>query len=191
MADWLNFNAEIADEDITGNILAVTVISLLLAPAIFTLIYLVYRFLIGGVQEVGVRGPMNRFVVGVLRGVAMGRDGDQILCKVGPRSHTHKTEEYVLGGECAARMQEKANGAAGRLIDKYRWALFSVGGDSSGSLTSLTTDAMTWDSLIHTTYFDQPEVADVIAAYVAAKANNRSFAPPAAAPAVPPEPQTA
>ena len=64
-------------------------------------------------------------------------------------------------------MQEGANGAAGKLIDKYRWALFSVGGDSSASLTSLTTDAMTWDSLIHTTYFDQPEVAAAIGDHIA------------------------
>ena len=186
MADIFDFNTSIADDDIAGNIIAVTVMSLLLAPAIFTLVYLVYRFLVGGVQEVGVRGSMNRFVVGVLRGVAMGRDGDQILCNVGPRSHTHRTEEYVLSGACATRMQEKANGAAGKLIDKYRWALFSVGGDSSGSLTSLTTDSMTWDSLIHTTYFDQPEVADLIAAYIAAKATGQPFAPPAPAPLAPP-----
>jgi hypothetical protein len=188
MADWLDFNNGVADDDIGGNIFAVTVLSLLIAPAIFTLVYLVYRFLIGGAQEVGVRGSMNRFVVGVLRGVAMGRDGDQMLCNVGPRSHTHSTEEHVLGGDCAARMQERANGAAGKLIDKYRWALFSVGGDSSGSLTSLTTDAMTWDSLIHTTYFDQPEVADLVAAYITAKATGQAVAPPAAAPAAPQAP---
>jgi hypothetical protein len=30
--------------------------------------------------------------------------------------------------------------------------------------------AMTWDILIHTTYFDQPEVADMIAAHITARA---------------------
>jgi hypothetical protein len=150
------------------NVFTVTVMSLLLAPAIFTIVYLSYRFLIGGgIQEIGARGTMNRFVGGVMRGVAMGRDGDQILCNVAPRSHTHATRELVLTGECAARMQEGANGAAGKLIDKYRWALFTVGGDSSASLTSLATDAMTWDSLIHTTYFDQPEVAAAIGDHIA------------------------
>ena len=79
----------------------------------------------------------------------------------------HGTQEHVLAGDCAERMKVAANGAAGKLIDKYRWALFSVGGDSSASITSLTTDAMTWDSLIHTTYFDQPEVAVAIADHVA------------------------
>lgn len=170
IADVFAFNANGADEDILGNNVVVAFIGLFFAPLIFTVVYLAYRYLIGGLQEIAARGTMNRFVGGVLRGVAMGRDGDQVLCRVGPRSHTHRSEEYVLTGECASRMQQGANGAAGALIDKYRWALFSVGGDSSASLTSLTTDAMTWDSLIHTTYFDQPEVAQVIGDYIGRRA---------------------
>lgn len=166
VADMMGFNTSAADEDVASNILTVALLSLLLAPAIFTGVYLAYRWLVGGFQEIGVRGSMNRFVGGVLRGVAMGRDGDQVLCQISPHSHTHATQELVLDGECATRMQTAANGAAGALIDKYRWALFSVGGDSSASLTSLTTDAMTWDSLIHTTYFDQPEVAAAIGDHI-------------------------
>lgn len=150
-----------------GVVVGIVLLGLWIAPPLFTLIYLAFRYLFGGAAEIGARGSMNRYVVGVMRGVAMGRDGDQILCNVGPRSHTHQSEDLVLSGECAARMQEAANGAAGRLIDKYRWALFSVGGDSSASLTSLTNDAMTWDSLIHTTYFDQPEVSGAIADHIA------------------------
>jgi len=162
-----------------------SMLGLLLAPAVFTLVYLFYRFIVGGLQEIAVRGAMNGYVAGVLRGVAMGRDGDQVLCNVAPRSHTHRTNELVLAGECAERMKQGANGAAGKLIDKYRWALFSVGGDSSASLTSLTTDAMTWDSLIHTTYFDQPEVAVAIADHIARtvreSAHSEAPAPVAAA----------
>jgi hypothetical protein len=167
MADLLQFGASGAGEDASGDSMTVTMLSLLLAPTIFTVVYLVYRFLVGGMQEIAVRGAMNGYVAGVLRGIAMGRDGDQVLCNVSPRSHTHNTHERVLTGDCAERMKVGANGAAGKLIDKYRWALFSVGGDSSASLTSLTTDAMTWDSLIHTTYFDQPEVAVAIADHIA------------------------
>ncbi|ANP47416.1 esterase/lipase family protein [Candidatus Viadribacter manganicus] len=177
MADWFDFNSTIADDDVASNIVAVTVMSLLLAPAIFTIVYLTYRFLIGGAQEVGMRGAMNRYVGGVLRGVAMGRDGDQLLFNVAPRSHTHMTQELVLGGECARRMQDGANASAGQLIDKYRWALFSVGGDSSASLTSLTTDAMTWESLIHTTYFDQPEVAAAIGDHIARTVRETAHSP--------------
>jgi hypothetical protein len=170
IADVFDFNNNGADADILGNNITVAFMALVFAPFIFVATYFTYRYLIGGAQEILARGTMNRFVGGVLRGVAMGRDGDQILCSVGPRSHTHRSEEHVLSGDCASRMQERANGAAGALIDKYRWSLFSVGGESSASLTSLTTDAMTWDSLIHTTYFDQPEVAQVIGDYIARKA---------------------
>jgi hypothetical protein len=185
MMDLFDFNASGADDDVATNIVAVSLVSLLVAPAIFTGVYLAYRFLIGGAQEVVVRGPMNRFVGGVMRGVAMGRDGDQILCHVAPRSHTHSTQDLVLTGECAARMQEGANGAAGKLIDKYRWALFTVGGDSSASLTSLTTDAMTWDSLIHTTYFDQPEVAAAIGNHIARTVRESAHAEKPAAASAP------
>jgi hypothetical protein len=190
LADFLHINTEI--DPTTGrlelatsaNVIAASIIGVLLAPAIFVAFYIVYRFLIGGAQEIGVRGSMNRFVVGVFRGIAYGRDGDQVLCNISPQSHTHATEEHKVSGECAVRMQAGAHDAAGKLIDKYRWALFSVGGDSSASLTSLTTDAMTWDSLIHTTYFDQPEVADAIAAYIVAKVKGREFTAPA--PTAPP-----
>lgn len=168
--DLFGVNESSADGDIAGNITAVAMLSLLFAPAIFAAVYFLYRFFIGGAQEIAARGTLNRFVGGVLRGVAMGRDGDQVLCNVGPRSHTHRTEDLILSGDCAARMQQNANGAAGALIDKYRWALFSIGGDSSASLTSLTTDAMTWDSLIHTTYFEQPEVVEAIGAHITTQA---------------------
>lgn len=150
-----------------GLVVAIILLGLWLAPPLFVAIYLSLRYLFGGAAELAARGSMNRYVGGVLRGVAMGRDGDQVLCHVSPRSHTHASRDWVLTGECAARMQAGANSAAGQLIDKYRWALFSVGGDSSASLTSLTTDAMTWNSLIHTTYFDQPEVAAAIGDHIA------------------------
>lgn len=157
-------------EEIAALVVVILLLGLWAAPPLFTAIYIAFRYLVGGVGEVAARGSVNRFATSILRGVAMGRDGDQVLCQVGPRSHTHPTIDHVLSGECAARMQQGANGAAGALIEKYRWALFSVGGDSSASLTSLTTDAMTWNSLIHTTYFDQPEVAQVIGDYIATRA---------------------
>jgi hypothetical protein len=194
VADVFDFTNSGADDDIASNNVAVALIGLFFAPLIFTAVYLIYRYLVGGMQEIAVRGAMNGYVAGVLRGVAMGRDGDQVLCNVAPRSHTHRTHEVVLTGDCADRMKDGAQGAAGKLIDKYRWALFSVGGDSSASLTSLTTDAMTWDSLIHTTYFDQPEVAAAIADHIARtiRESAHSAAPeraaPAPAPAAAPEP---
>jgi hypothetical protein len=185
-ADFLNFEASAVERSPVSNVIALTFLGLLVAPAIFLGFYIVYRVLVGGAQEVGARGSLNRFVVNVVRGIAYGRDGDQILCNISPQSHTHGTQEHKITGECAVRMQAGAHDAAGRLIDKYRWALFSVGGDSSASLTSLTTDAMTWDSLIHTTYFEQAEVADAIAAYIAAKVKHEEFVVASPAAAAPP-----
>ena len=109
---------------------------------------------------------------GVFRGVALGRDGDQVICNVSTDSHTHFTQSVKLEGECAARMQAAAGAAADKLIDKYRWSLFTVGGDTNSPLSNLATDAMTWDSLIHTTYFDQPEVAELICAHIVAQARD-------------------
>lgn len=151
-----------------------SIIAFWFTPIIFVVIYLLYRYIVGGFSEIGLRGVLNRWVTGILRGTAMGRDGDQILCKVSTASHSYRTEEHILQGDVAARMQEGANGAAERLIGKYRWALFTVGEDANTALTKLTTDAMTWDSLIHTTYFDQPEVADLIADYIARRVREPS-----------------
>ncbi len=149
-----------------SNSVAATMIMLIFAPVVFVLTYIVYRFLVGGAAELGARAPLNGFVSGVLRGIAMGRDGDQVICNVSTDSHTHATQSVKLEGECAQRMQAAAGAAADRLIDKYRWSLFTVGADTNAPLSQLATDAMTWDSLIHTTYFDQPEVAEMIAAHI-------------------------
>ncbi len=156
--------------ELATNTILVALLGLWLAPVVFIVIYGLYRYLVGGVAELGARAPLNGWVTGVLRGIALGRDGDQVLCNVSPTSHTHETEARVLGGEVAQRMQAGATDAAGKLIEKYRWSLFTVGSDTNSPLASLASDAMTWESMIHTTYFDQPEVAELIAAHIAARA---------------------
>jgi hypothetical protein len=183
IADFYHLNAAL--DPATGlperanatNFTAVTILGLLFAPLFFIAAYGFYRFVIGGASELGARPPMNKFIGGVLRGVAYGRDGDQVLYGVSTKSHTHNTIAEVLAGEVAQRMQQGAHDAAGKLIDKYRWALFSVGGDTHASLSSITTDAMTWESLIHTTYFDQPETAALIANYIAAQVRGQASTP--------------
>lgn len=149
---------------------AAMAIGLVFAPAVFVLVYWLYRYGVGGAAELGVRGPLNGLVSGAFRGIAMGRDGDQLVCNVSTDSHTFGTESRKLEGELALRMRTAADKAADKLIDKYRWSLFTVGADTNAPLTNLATDAMTWDSLIHTTYFDQPEIVDMIAAHIAANA---------------------
>jgi hypothetical protein len=153
-----------------GDVFVNAAVGLLFAPVAFVVVYALYRLLIGGGAELGARGPLNGWIAGVLRGVALGRDGDQVLYDVSPHSHTFQTEPRVLDGELSQRMQAGANAAAEKLIASYRWSLFTVGADTNQALTKLATDAMTWDSLIHTTYFDQPELADMIAAHIVARA---------------------
>jgi hypothetical protein len=73
----------------------------------------------------------------------------------------------VLDGELAERLRAKASTAAAALIERYRWALFSVGEDKGEAIVRMANDTMTWDSLVHTTYFDHDEIADMIAEHIA------------------------
>ncbi|HEV7689564.1 MAG TPA: hypothetical protein VGO52_02020, partial [Hyphomonadaceae bacterium] len=87
----------------------------------------------------------------------------------------------------AQRMFEASTKATQELFNKYRGSMFAIGVNNSDAVNELATDAMTWDSLIHTTYFVQPEVADMIAGHIAenvrrAKARGRA---PAVAPVGP------
>jgi hypothetical protein len=150
-----------------------TMIGLILAPLIFLIVYWTYRLIVGGVMEVLLRGKINSWVGNILRGMAFGKDGDQKLGWTSTDSHTLLSTPYILEGAVQERMQSGANVAAQKLIDKYRWALFSVGAENTQSLDELTKDTMTWDSLIHTTYFDQPELADIIADYIISETKNR------------------
>ena len=93
-------------------------------------------------------------------------DGDQAIGEVRTKSHSYATREHRIEGPIAERMQAAAGAAATKLIETYRWSLFTIGADSNSPLARLANDAMTWSSLIHTTYFDQPEVVDLVADYI-------------------------
>jgi hypothetical protein len=137
---------------------------------IFAFVYLVVRFCFGLVPEYSLRSRLNSSIGGALRGMAFGRDSDERLSAVAAVSYSCGARSRLLEGDIATRMQEAANSSVNRLIEKYRWALFTVSGDGSAALRNMAIDAMTWDSLIHTTYFDQPEVADMIADHIAEEA---------------------
>jgi hypothetical protein len=143
----------------------------LFTPLIFFGSYLAYRFLFGLLPEIFLRDGLNKAFGGALKSMAFGRDGDVTLSEVSTVSHTHPTEQVILKGETQKAMQMTAAGAAGSLIEKYRWSLLSVGTDPNAALQDLATDAMTWDSLIHTIYFDHPEVVEIIADRIAAAVN--------------------
>jgi hypothetical protein len=144
------------------------------APFLFLLLYLLVRFVAGGGGELVARPPLNNWIGGVVRGVAYGRDGDQAIGQVTTGSHTYATKEHRLDGAVAERMQANAGAAAAKLIETYRWSLFSIGADSNTPLANLANDAMTWESLIHTTYFDQPEVVALVADYIGDECSQRA-----------------
>jgi hypothetical protein len=143
---------------------------LLGAPLIFAVAYALARLFGGLLPEWALRGYLNGAISGIVKGMAFGQDGDERIGNVATASHTFGVKEHVVDGEVAQRMQKAAAESAGKLIERYRWALFTVGPDTNASMNAMATDAMTWDSLIHTTYFDQPEIADAIADYIADEA---------------------
>lgn len=161
----------VTDPDATfGPVPDFIVFAILCTPLIFILVYGVYRFIFGVLLELALRGRLNKAFAGILRGMAFGKDGDQRLDAISPTSHTHPSIETVIDGPVADRMQVNAAAAANKLIEKYRYSLFQVSEDTTASITELAKDSMTWDSLIHTTYFDQPEMAEIIAAHIAEQA---------------------
>ncbi len=161
-----------------------TLTILFATPLLFAAIYLLLRLIAGSAGEVVARPRLNNWIAGVLRGIAFGKDSDQAIGEVNTKSHTHMTKEHKIEGPVAQRMQANAEAAAAKLIERYRWALFTVGADTNGPLANLATDAMTWSSLIHTTYFDQPEVVDLIADYIADQIGAPASAVSAAAAAI-------
>ncbi len=152
----------------TGDLgLLIFLFAVLGAPLIFLAVYLVFRFLFGLVAEIVGRDWLNSSVNGALRGMAFGRDGFVGVGNVSTQSHTYGVRPFVLSGVVAERMREGAASAATALLDRYRWSLLNVGADHAGAISELATDAMTWKCLIHTSYFEQPEVADAIGDYIA------------------------
>lgn len=147
--------------------LGLLIIGIAMAPLLFAIVYVFYRLFAALVLELGVRGVLNKTVDGALKGVAFGRDGDNRIGDVSTCSHYYSAERVELSGPVAQRMLEGSTEATRRLFDKYRASLFQVGTDQSNAINELAQDAMTWDSLVHTTYFDQPEVADLIGDYIA------------------------
>lgn len=144
------------------------------APLVFMLAYVFYRLFAALVLELSLRGMLNNTIGGTLIAIAFGRDGDHRIDKVSTCSHSYGAQSDVLGGEVADRMTANAAEASKRLFDRYRAAIFSVSADETNAINELAKDSMTWDSLIHTTYFDQPEVAERIGDYIAGVAQAES-----------------
>lgn len=140
---------------------------------LFCALYLMSRLAFGAIPELLLRNRLNARIVNTLRGLALGSDGVQRLGEVAIHSHSLRTEEAPLMENVAARMKTNAAAQAGKLIEKYRWSLFTADTDTGRALADIAEDALTWESLIHTTYFDQPEVTEMIADHIAQQTRSR------------------
>jgi hypothetical protein len=147
--------------------------------------YLAYRLFALLVLEFGLRGMLNNSIGGTLKGIALGRDGDLRVGAVSTQSHHFGTTETILSEEIVQRMNIASEAATARLFDKYRKSLFSVGADASNAIIEIAHDSMTWDSLIHTTYFDQPEMAQIIGDHILAALRASPTGLPARGPRTP------
>lgn len=161
---WLPFGSVSAESLVQSG--AYLIALLPLTSLLFCLLYVVGLLVFGLVPELLLRRRFSERIENAIRGAALGADGVQMLCDVSTRSHTRETEEYKIGGELAQNMQEQAEAATNALIGKHRWTFLNVDGDFQAALRELVTDALTWRSLIHTTYFSQPEIAEVIASRI-------------------------
>lgn len=127
--------------------------------------YVLARVLFGAAELLARRG-MNAGAVSVLRDFAFGSDSGQKLGEVSERPHFFEGEVWTTPDDLARRMEEETLSALTEFMERQRASLFSVtvGADW---MREVGADAATWDSLIHTTYFDHPEIAKRIAGHIA------------------------
>ncbi len=137
------------------------------APLIFGVVYIAYRAATLLVAELMLRGTLNARVAGTLKGIAFGKDGDHNPRNISSRSHRFGTKPLILEGDLATTMTAASSDAARRLFDKYRSGAFGVDTDQGEIAREIAEDALTWDALIHTTYFDHRDIAAVIADHAA------------------------
>tara|TARA_R110000787_G_scaffold241259_1_gene347443 strand:- start:49 stop:1440 length:1392 start_codon:yes stop_codon:yes gene_type:complete len=137
------------------------------AVAIFLPVFMLVRFMVGVIPEFLFRNALNKWIAGQVRGMAFGSNTGQRIGNVSTVSHAHASIERILDGDLAERIKKNATEATSTLITEYRWALFNIGGDSQDAVARMSKDALTWESLIHTTYFDHDELADMIVDHIA------------------------
>ncbi len=126
--------------------------------------YILVR-LIFGVGELA-RGGLNARAVNLLRDFAFGSDTGQKLGEVSERPHFFEGEVWTTPDDLARRMEEETLSALTEFLSRQRASLFSVTGGADW-MREVGEDPATWNSLIHTTYFDHPEIAERIAGHIA------------------------
>lgn len=156
------------DEPTTYIVVLATVLGA--AAALWLATYFTFRLFFGVLPEIGARGYANRSLREIFRGMAFGSVGDQRPAAVDVCSYAFPCERMELSGELAERLRDKARESANRFIEKYRWQFFDVSANHAELFSKIPQDVMTWKSLIHTTYFDEPEIADTIAKHIIQRA---------------------
>lgn len=172
---WLNSPDGLGlrrDEPLSYLIVLLTILGA--AALLWLAVYVAFRAVFGWGLEVFGRGWMNRSVREIFRGMAFGSVGDQRPTAVDVASYVIPTQHVELTGELAERLKTSAADGATRLLDKYRWEIFNVRANHAELFGRVPRDAMTWDSLIHTTYFDHAEIADMIAKHVVEREQARA-----------------
>lgn len=134
---------------------------------LWSFLYLFYRFVFGVLADWFGRAPLNGALRNIFRGMAFGSVGDERVTGVSTSPEIFHAKQLELAGAVAERLATNAEVASTRLLEKYRSAVFNVQGDQRELFEQIPRDAMTWESLIHTTYFDAPEVATSIADHIA------------------------
>lgn len=132
-------------------------------------LYILARLFFGALELLA-RSGLNARAVTVLRDFAFGSDTGQKLGEVSEFPHFFEGEVWTTPDDLAKKMEDETLSALTQFLARQRASLFSVtmGADW---MREVGEDAATWDSLIHTTYFDHPEIAARIADHIAGTHN--------------------
>jgi hypothetical protein len=152
--------------DDPGTYLTALDLILLIPAALWIAVYLIVRFVTGFLPDRFARGFANDQISSLFRSMAFGSVGDQRIADVSVTPYAFEAIRVELTGECAERLQANAEGAATGLLEKYRWEIFNTSADHTKLFGQIPNDAMTWKSLIHTTYFGDAQVIELIRAHI-------------------------
>jgi pimeloyl-ACP methyl ester carboxylesterase len=143
-----------------------SVIGLLAGFLVALGLYAVVRLLFGALPELLLRGILNAGGVGVLRAFAFGSDTGQPIGNVSERPHFYEGDVWPVPSPLAEKMADETLTSLTQFLARHRTSLFGVSMTAEW-MTEMGQDAETWNSLIHTTYFDHTEIAERIAAHIA------------------------
>lgn len=146
----------------------------LLAGAVMAVgLYAGVRLMFGALPELALRGFLNSRGSGVLRAFAFGSDTGQPLGEVSERPHFYDGKVWVIPPPLAEKMETDTLQTLSRFLARHRTSLFGVG-MTADWMDGIGSDPETWDSLIHTTYFDHDEVIQRISEHIAGAAVSES-----------------